>query len=62
MQVTAPQKVQPKKEPVCSIRRNAQENEMMCFEYKGIGHQCKDYPNRRLAKERAAHMVNPQKA
>jgi len=27
-----------------------------------MGHQCKDYPNRRLERERAAHVVIPQKA
>jgi len=30
----APPKVQPKKEPACSIRRNVQKNEIRCFEYK----------------------------
>jgi len=60
--VVAPQKVQPKKKPVCSIRRNAQENEMRCFECKEVGHQCKDCPNRRLEREKAACVVIPQKA
>jgi len=59
--VVALQKVQPQKELVHSIRRNAQKNEMRCFECEGVGHQCRDYPNRRLAKEKAACVVNPQK-
>jgi len=62
VQVAVPQKVQLQKEPVCSIRRNAQENKMRCFEYKGVGHQCRDCPNRRLAREKVACVVNPQKA
>jgi len=36
--VAAPQKVQPKKELACSIRRNVQENKMRCFEYEKVGH------------------------
>jgi len=59
VQVAAPKKVQPKKEPVCSIRRNMQEDKIRCFECKGMGHQCKDCPNRRLKKERVAHVVIP---
>jgi len=62
VQVMVPQKVQPQKELACSIRRNAQENEMRCFEYEEVGHWCRDCPNRRLAKEKVAHVVNPQKA
>ena len=54
-------KVQPKKELVCSIRRNAQENEIRCFECKRVGHQYKDCPNRRLEREKAACVVIPQK-
>jgi len=38
MQVVVPQKVQPKKELVRSIRRNVQDNEMRCFECEGVGH------------------------
>jgi len=49
------------KEPACSIRRNMQENEMRCFECKGVGHWCRDCPNRRLEKEKAACVTNPQK-
>jgi len=37
------------------IRRNVQENEMRCFECEGVEHQCKDCPNRRLARGKAAH-------
>jgi len=54
--------VPPKKELACSIRRNAQENRIRCLEYEGMGHQCRDCPNRRLEKEKAVHMVNSQKA
>jgi len=54
VQTAVPSKVQPKKEPVHFIRKNAQENEIRCFECKGVGHQCKDCPNRRLEKEKAA--------
>jgi len=39
---------------VHSIRRNVQENEMRCFECEGVGHQCRDCPNRKLEKEKAA--------
>jgi len=28
-----------KREKEGSIRKNAQENEMRCFEYEGVGHQ-----------------------
>ena len=56
-----PQKVQPKKELACSIGRNMQEDEIRYFECEGVGHQCKDCPNRRLERERTAHMVIPQK-
>jgi len=38
VQIAAPPKVQPKKKPACSIRRNTQENEIKCFEYEGVGH------------------------
>jgi len=38
VQTAAPPKVQPKKEPVRSIRRNAQENKIRCFEYEEVGH------------------------
>ena len=38
VQIAAPPKVQPKKKPACSIRRNAQKNEIKCFEYEGVGH------------------------
>jgi len=38
VQVVVPQKVQLQKELVCSIRRNAQENEMRCFKCEGVGH------------------------
>jgi len=37
VQTATPPKVQPKK-PACSIRRNAQENEIRCFECEGMGH------------------------
>jgi len=59
--MVAPSKVQPKKELACSIRKNAQENEIRYFEYERIGHQCKDCPNRRLEREKVACMVIPQK-
>jgi len=62
VQVAVPQKMQLQKELAHSIRRNAQENEIRCFECEGVGHQCRDCPNRRLAREKAAHVVNPQKA
>jgi len=61
VQVAVPQKVQLQKKLVCSIRRNAQENKMRCFECEGIEHQCRDCPNRRLAKEKAVYVVNSQK-
>jgi len=54
--------VQPQKEPVHSIRKNAQENKIRCFEYERVGHWCRDCPNRRLAREKVVHVVNPQKA
>jgi len=38
-----------------------QEDEIRYFECEGVGHQCKDCPNRRLERERTAHMVIPQK-
>jgi len=47
---------------VHSIRRNVQENEMRCFECEGVGHQYRDCPNRKLEKEKAACVANPQKA
>jgi len=62
VQVVIPQKVQLQKELVRSISRNAQENKMRCFECEGVGHQYRDCPNRRLAREKAVHVVNPQKA
>ena len=34
---------------------------MRCFECKGMGHQCRDCPNRRLEKEKVARVANPQK-
>jgi len=37
VQMAALPKMQPK-EPACSIRRNAQENEIRCFECEGMGH------------------------
>ena len=61
VQVAVPQKVQLQTELACSIRRNAQENEMRCFEYEGVRYQYRDCPNRRLAREKAACVVNPQK-
>jgi len=61
VRVAVPQKVQLQKEPTCSIRRNAQENEIRCFECEGVGHQCRNCPNKRLAREKAARVVNPQK-
>jgi len=54
VRVARPQKEKQWKEPACSIRKNAQENKMRCFEYEGVGHQCKDCPNRRLEKEKVA--------
>jgi len=51
--VVALQKVQPKKKLVHSIRRNVQEDEIRYFECEGVGHQCKDCPNRRLERDRA---------
>jgi len=59
--VAVPQEVPPKKELAYSIRRNTQENGMRCFKYEGMGHQCRDCPNRRLEKEKAMHMINSQK-
>ena len=38
VQTVAPPKVQPKKELACSIRRNAQKNEIRYFECEGVGH------------------------
>jgi len=38
VQMTVPPKVQPKKEPAYSIKRNAKENEIRYFECKGVGH------------------------
>jgi len=38
VQIIAPLKVQPKKKLVCSIRRNAQENKIRCFECKRVGY------------------------
>ena len=61
VRVVAPQKVQPKKKLAHSIRRNAQEDEKRCFEYKGVRHQCKDCSNRRLERERVACVVISQK-
>jgi len=37
VQTVIPPKVQPKKEPVHSIRRNVQENKIRCFECEGVG-------------------------
>jgi len=54
--------VQPKKELVYSIRRNVQENEIRCFECEEVEYRCKDCLNRRLEREKVAHMVIPQKA
>jgi len=62
VQVAVPQKMQPQKELAYFIRRNIQENEMRCFECKGVGHWCRDCPNRILAREKMACVVNPQKA
>jgi len=59
--MAVPQKVQPKKELAHSIRRNVQEDKIRCFECEGLEHQCKDCPNRRLERERAACVVIPQK-
>jgi len=53
--------VQPKKEPVCSIRRNVQEDEIRCFKCEGVGYQYKDCPNRRLERERAVPVIILQK-
>jgi len=50
--VMVPQKVQLQKELAHSIRRNVQENGMRCFECEGVGHRCRDCPNRRLAREK----------
>jgi len=61
VQVAIPQKMQLQKEPACSIRRNIQENEIRCFEYKEIEHWYRDCPNRILAKEKVAYVVNLQK-
>jgi len=44
VRVARPQKEKQWKKPVRSIRRNAQENEMRCFECEGVGHQCRDCP------------------
>jgi len=38
VQTAVPPKVQPKKEPAYFIRRNAQENEIRCFECERVGH------------------------
>ena len=54
--------MQPKRKPAHSIRRNAQEDETKCFKCEGVGHRYKDCPNRRLERERVAHVVSPQKA
>jgi len=61
VRVTRPQKEKQWKEPARSIRRNAQENEMSCFECEEVGYQCRDCPNKRLEKEKAACVANPQK-
>jgi len=34
---------------------------MRCFEYEGVGYWYRDCPNRRLAREKAACVVSPQK-
>jgi len=39
-----------------------QEDKIRCFECEGVGHQCKDCPNRRFKRERTVCVIIPQEA